>query len=91
MRKKLKIIKVVSNQPMLILSACADFGDCKAVGNTVYIATQNYLKDIKDSLHSLFITGYVVSVVKTYNPELLQWIEDLQINNVIKQIKNYKK
>lgn len=91
MRKKIKIIKVTSNQPFALLGVCSEFGECKVIGNVIYIATCHYLKDIKQSFNSLFMSGYNISIVTTYTSELLQWIEDLQINNIIKQIKNYKK
>lgn len=84
---KKKIIKIVSNSPMVYIGKASEYGDCKIIKNSLYIATSNSLKEIKQGLDTLGMNmAYRASIVKDFTPEVLEWIEELQVNDLNVQL-----
>ncbi len=84
--KKYKIIKVVINNPLMVVGACQQFGSCKVINNSIYIATVNSLKEIKSELESITNVGMKVSIVRDFIPEVAKWIEDMTVQDAAGQI-----
>lgn len=84
---KKKIIKIVSNSPIAYITKASEYGDCKIIKGSLYIATDNALKEIKEGVGELGMNlGCKISIVRDFIPEVLTWIEELQINDLNVQL-----
>lgn len=84
---KKKIIKIVSNSPITYIAKASEYGDCKIIKGSLYIATDKALKEIKEGIGELGMNlGYKISIVRDFIPEVLAWIEELQINDLNVQL-----
>ena len=79
---KKKVIKIVSNNPLGFIGEASRYGDCKIVKGSLYVATDKSLKEIKQGLESCGMNmAYRVSIVRDFIPEVLDWIEELVLEN----------
>lgn len=84
---KKKVIKLVSNNPLGFIGEASRYGDCKIIKGSLYIATDKSLKEIKQGLESCGMNmAYRVSIVRDFIPEVLDWIEELQVNDLNVQL-----
>lgn len=84
---KKKIVKIVSNNPMMFVAKASEYGDCKIIKGSLYIATDRGVKEIKEGMNELGMNlACRVSIVRDFIPEVLSWIEELQINDLNVQL-----
>ena len=84
--KKLKIVKVITNNPLSVIGVCSKYGDCKIIKNNVYIATSSSVKAIKEDIASMMTVGFKVIIVNDYSDEVLKWIRELQTTDMEGQL-----
>lgn len=85
MRKK--VVKIISNNPLGFISEASRYGDCKIIKGSLYVATDKSLKEIKQGLGTCGMNmAYRVSIVRDFIPEVLDWIEELQVNDLNVQL-----
>lgn len=82
----MKIIKVVINNPLDIAGIYPELGDCRIIKNSLYIATKLTVKEVKKKIQSITNIGFSVYKLVNYPPEILSWIEEMQVNNIENQL-----
>ena len=80
--KKYKIVKVIVNSPIMLIGACQQFGHCKIIKNSIYVATTNTLKEIREELDNICTVGYKAIIIREYLPEVMDWIRELQTQDL---------
>lgn len=86
MSKKMKVVKIITNSPLSFIGACSVFGDCNIINNNIYIVTTCSVKEIKDFLKEISTVAIEVRIVRDFTPQVLNWLEELQVNNIEGQL-----
>ena len=84
--EKLKVIKVVINNPLSVIGICSQFGDCSIIKNSIYIVTKLSASQVKQKIKGITNIGFDAYVLKDFIPEVLLWLEHLQVDDIQKQM-----